>query len=146
MLVIGLAVCGVGLVVPGGNLAASELIVTGEEADSGTLLVPVKQIAGGQDYEGELEISRDGIAYISAYTGAWKFTPWKRMLRWRCFGSKDVAPNEEALCTLMMRIETEAPPATPHATEYLCFKVPCEMVAGQENWKTMQQYDPWGHF
>lgn len=142
MLVIGLTVWGVGLAVPTGNPAASELILSGEEVDSDTLFVPIHEIAGGENYEGELEISHEGIAYVTARTRAWRFTPWNRVLRWRCFGSKDAGPTEETLCTLWLRMETE----TPHAREYLVFKVPCEMAPGQENWETMQHYDPWGHF
>jgi len=142
VLVLSLAVCGLGLGVLTGNLAASELIVTGEEAISDTLFVPIQQTAGGQDYQGELEISHEGIAYVSGLTGAWTFHPWKQVLRWRCFGSRHAGTNEEALCTLWIRTETE----TPHAREYLFFKVPCEMVPGQENWETMQHYDPWGRF
>ena len=141
-LVLGVLLWGVGLCAPTGNLNASEPSMTGDEATSGAVTKNVKQLVGGQEYKGVLEISHRGIACVSEYTEWLEFTPWNQVLGWKCFGSKHAGPNEGALCTLWIQVER----GSPHAGMHLFFKVPCDIITGQENWLTLESYDPRGQF
>jgi hypothetical protein len=141
-LVRSLLVWGVALCALTGDLNAFEPIATRDEASSDTVTRNVKQVVGGQDYRGVLEISHLGIAYVSGYTEWLEFTPWSRVLGWKCFGSKHAGTKKEDLCSLWILVEK----VSPHAGMHLFFKVPCEIVSGQENWETLESYDPRDHF
>jgi|GEM_PF-2838321 len=136
--VLGLLLCTIHLVPPIGDLNASEPIVTGDNTVADTTNENVKQVVGGQDYKGVLEISHHGIAYLSEHTEWLEFIPWDQVLGWKCFGSMHAEPNEETLCTLWVQVKKGA----PHAATHLFFKLPCEMVAGKENWEILESYDP----
>ena len=141
-LVRSLLVWGVALCALTGDLNALEPIATGDEATSDTVTRNVKQVVGGQDFKGVLEISHLGIAYVSGYTEWLEFTPWNQVFGWKCFGSKHAGPNKEDLCTLWIQVEK----GSPHASRHLFFKITCDIIPGQENWETLESYDPRGHF
>ena len=141
-LVLGLLVWGVGLCAVTGTLNASEPSVPGDEASFDTVTKNVKQVVGGREYKGVLEISHLGIAFASEYTEWLEFTPWNQILGWKCFGSKHAGPNGEDLCTLWIQVEK----GSPHASRHLFFNITCDIIPGQEKWETLESYDPRGHF
>ena len=141
-LVLGLLVWGGGLCALTGGLNASEPSVPGDGATFDTVTRNVKQIVGGQDYKGVLEISHHAIAYASEHTGWLESIPWNQVIGWKCFGSKHTDPNEEDLCPLWIQVEE----GSPHAGMHLFFKVPCDIISDQENWETLETYDPRDHF
>ena len=137
-----LVVWGVALCALTGDLNALEPSATRDAAFSDTVTRNVMQVVGGRDYKGVMEISHLGIAYVSAY-GEWlEFTPWNQVLGWKCFGSKHEGPNEEDLCTLWIQVQKDS----PHGAMHLFFKVPCDIISSQENWETLESYDPGDHF
>jgi hypothetical protein len=138
----GLLIVGLGLFALAGNLNASEPSMTNSETVSRTVAKNVKQVVGGQDYKGVLEIGPCGIAYVSEYFEWLECIPWSQVLGWKCFGSRHAGPGEEGSCLMWIQLKKD----TPHASTHLFFKVPCEMVPGQENWETMESYDPRGQF
>jgi hypothetical protein len=141
-LVLGLFLCTIALVALIGDLNASEPVVPGDERTADTTTENVRQVVGGRDYKGVLEISRTGIAYVSEYAEWLEFIPWDQVLGWNCFGSMHSESDEESLCTLWIQLKKGA----PHAATHLFFMVPCEMIPGHENWEILESYDPRGRF
>ena len=137
LLLLGLLAWG-GAVYPStGNLNASEPGMTDSGIAPQTVAVNVAHLVKGKDYKGVLEISRSGITHVSEYTVWVRSVPWNQILEWRCFGSKHADSNEEDPCTLWIQLEK----GSSRNERHLFFKVPCEIVPGQENWETLESYD-----
>ena len=138
LILLGLLAWGSALNPPAGTLNASESSMI----TSSTTAVNVKHVVKGEEHKGVLEISHGGISHVSEHTVWVQSVPWNQIVQWRCFGSKDANPNEEDLCILWIQLKKDSPSTARH----LFFKVPCEIVPGQENWKTLESYDTRDNF